>query len=297
MFLGSGLIMKLTIDCVPCMLKTVNLASKLAREDEQSRKEILLNAFSMIISNWDKTPIEVSFELFKMIRRVTGVNDPFKEIKKISNQVASNLYPMMKKLVDISQDKLETAVKLSVAGNAIDIVTVDFSDFEKTLITAFRKGLAINDYHRLRQKASSSKNLLYFLDNAGEIYTDRLLLETLLDFRGREFERITIIVKGGAIVNDATIDDLVLAGLDSLPNVSIIPSSNGEEDTGIHPYDEELNNLIKQHEFIISKGMANYEVLEDRKNIFFLLIAKCSPIAERLNVDINDLVLKYSNRS
>lgn len=289
--------MKLTTDCIPCMLRTVNLASKLAGKDEQSRKEILSNAFSIIVSNWDKTPIEISFELFKMIRRVTGVNDPFKEIKKISNQVVSNLYPMMKKLVDISQDKLETAVKLSIAGNAIDIVTFDFSDFEKMLITAFRKGLAINDYHRFRLTVDSSNNLLYFLDNTGEIYTDRLLLETLLDHRGREFERITIVVKGGAIVNDATIDDLVSAGLDGLPNVSIVPASNGEEDTGIHPNSEELNHLINQHEFIISKGMANYEVLEDRKNIFFLLIAKCSPIAERLNVKINDLVLKYSNRS
>lgn len=289
--------MKLTTDCVPCMLRTVNLASKLAGKDEQSRKEILLNAFSIIVSNWDKTPIEISFELFKMIRRVTGVNDPFKEIKKISNQVVSNLYPMMKKLVDISQDKLETAVKLSIVGNTIDIVTVDLSDFEKMLTTAFRKGLAINDYYRFRVTADSSNNLLYFLDNTGEIYTDRLLLETLLDLRGREFNRITIVVKGGAIVNDATIDDLVSAGLDSLPNVSIVLSSNGEEDTGIHPYSEELNHLIKQHEFIISKGMANYEVLEDRKNIFFLLIAKCSPIAERLNVKINDLVLKYSYRS
>ncbi|MEM3819093.1 MAG: hypothetical protein QXF08_01415, partial [Nitrososphaerota archaeon] len=68
--------MKLSIECVPCILRTVNLASKLAVEDEQIRKEVLVKAFQIISSNWDKTPIEISLEIHRMIRRSTGINDP-----------------------------------------------------------------------------------------------------------------------------------------------------------------------------------------------------------------------------
>lgn len=287
--------MKLSIECVPCILKTVSSTSKLAVKDEKIRKEILINVFSIIVSEWDKTPIEVSLEIHKMIRRTTGVNDPFNDIKKMSNKFVASLYPVMKKLINSSQEKLETAVKLAIAGNAIDAVTVEIHDFKKNLVKTFRRKLAINDYSKFKEAVISSKNLLYFLDNAGEIYTDKLLVETMLDTRRREFENIAIVVRGGPIVNDATIDDLKAAGLDALPNTSVIFASNGEEGSGISPNSRELDNLIDQHDLIISKGMANYEVMEDRKNIFFLLIAKCAPIAERLGVKIGSPVLKYSS--
>ncbi len=288
--------MRLSPECVPCILKTVNLAVRLAGKDEEVQKEILSKAFPIIISNWDKTPVEVSLEIHRVIRRVTGVNDPFREIKKMSNSLASDLYPMLKKLVEVSIDKLESAIKLAIAGNAIDIVTVEASNFERTLMDTFSRKLMINDYLKFRDKVFSSHNLLYFLDNAGEVYTDKLLLDTIHDIRGKDFDSITIVVRGGPIVNDATMDDLKDAGLDKLPNVSIVYSSNGEEDTGIKPNSIELDNLIKQYDFIISKGMGNYEVLEDGTNIFFLMIAKCLPIAEKLNVKLNDPVLKYSTR-
>lgn len=286
--------MRLSPECVPCILKTVNLAVRLAGKDEDVQKEILEKIFPIIVSNWDKTPVEVSLEIHRLIRRVTGVNDPFREIKEMSNSLASNLYPMMKRLVEVSYDKLETALKLAIAGNAIDIVTVEASSFERTLMNAFSRKLIINDYQKFRNKIFSSRNLLYFLDNAGEVYTDKLLLDTIHEVRGKDFDSITIVVRGGPIVNDATVDDLEEAGLDTLPNVSIVYSSNGEEDTGIKPKSVELYNLIKQHDFIISKGMGNYEVLEGEPNIFFLMIAKCLPIAEKLNVRLNDPVLKYS---
>ncbi|MEM1583391.1 MAG: ARMT1-like domain-containing protein [Nitrososphaerota archaeon] len=286
--------MKLSIDCVPCILKTVNLASKLAVEDEQTRKEILVKAFQIISSNWDKTPIEISLEIHRMIRRSTGINDPFKDIKNKSNEFVRNLFPMMKKLVDVSREKLEVAVKLAIAGNTIDIVTVEFQDFKKNLFKTFRKKLAVNDYSKFKEAVSSCNNLLYFLDNAGEIYTDKLLIEAMLDIRNREFKNISIVVRGGPIVNDATYDDLKAVGLDDLPNTSIVFASNGEEGSGISPNSRELDDLINSHDLVIAKGMANYEVMENKRNIFFLLIAKCAPIAGRLGVKPGDPVLKYS---
>ncbi|MCJ7612994.1 MAG: ARMT1-like domain-containing protein, partial [Candidatus Aminicenantes bacterium] len=46
-------------------------------------------------------------------------------------------------------------------------------------------------------------------------------------------------------------------------------------------------------DLIISKGQGNYEGLSDeRLPVFFLLMAKCEPVARDLGVKWSDLVLK-----
>lgn len=47
-------------------------------------------------------------------------------------------------------------------------------------------------------------------------------------------------------------------------------------------------------DIVISKGQGNYEALNDcRRPVFFLLKAKCTMIADRLSVNLNDYVFKY----
>jgi uncharacterized protein with ATP-grasp and redox domains len=48
---------------------------------------------------------------------------------------------------------------------------------------------------------------------------------------------------------------------------------------------------------IISKGQGNFEGLFDvkKKNLFFLLMAKCNSMAEMLGVQKGDMVIKQQN--
>lgn len=46
---------------------------------------------------------------------------------------------------------------------------------------------------------------------------------------------------------------------------------------------------------VISKGQGNYEGLSEFNGVFFMLIAKCPSIASDLEVNVNDLVMKYNS--
>ncbi|HAQ62741.1 TPA: hypothetical protein DCR49_12255 [Candidatus Delongbacteria bacterium] len=48
-------------------------------------------------------------------------------------------------------------------------------------------------------------------------------------------------------------------------------------------------------DIIISKGQGNYESLsETKRDIFFMLKAKCRVVARHLNVKVDDIIFKYN---
>jgi uncharacterized protein with ATP-grasp and redox domains len=153
------------------------------------------------------------------------------------------------------------------------------------------KKFAIDDYETLKEKLEAAETLLYFADNAGEIGFDKLLIETFL--QTRKLEKIRFVVKGGPIINDATLEDAVYMGLCDLPNVEFVAISNGEAGTGPERKSRTVKSWIKQHDLVISKGQGNYEGLSEHNGLFFMLMAKCSVIAADLNVEVGDIILKY----
>jgi len=58
--------------------------------------------------------------IYSLVGKISGVKDPFKEIKGNSNKFALKLYPELKKEISNSEDRLLAAVKLSIIGNIID---------------------------------------------------------------------------------------------------------------------------------------------------------------------------------
>jgi uncharacterized protein with ATP-grasp and redox domains len=56
------------------------------------------------------------------------------------------------------------------------------------------------------------------------------LLLTFLKAKG--FEKIRFVVKGGPIINDATLEDATYMGLYDLPNIGFLKLSNGKAGTG-----------------------------------------------------------------
>jgi uncharacterized protein with ATP-grasp and redox domains len=108
------------------------------------------------------------------------------------------------------------------------------------------------------------------------------------------FEKIQFVVKGGPIINDATIEDAVYMELDKFLNVEFLIMSNGEEDTGPERSSDTVRRWIEDADLVISKGQGNYEGLSEHHGIFFLLMAKCPLIASELGVREKDIVLRYN---
>ena len=54
-------------------------------------------------------------------------------------------------------------------------------------------------------------------------------------------------------------------------------------------------NIFNSADIVISKGQGNYESLsEQKREIYFLLKAKCPVISMELGVEVNDYVFKWN---
>jgi uncharacterized protein with ATP-grasp and redox domains len=288
--------MKLYLECIPCFLKQTLFATK--DQEEEIRATILKKVVKFLYeANWNISHDEIVNEIYNLIREETKILDPYKDIKRESNDMALKLYPLLKNQlnkIDDGKQRLYTAAKLSIAGNIIDFGPSSDFDLDKTIDDVLNKKLAIDDFDILFDKILSSDKLLFFADNAGEIVFDKIFIEEMINIRKKPFSRIAFVVKGGPIINDAMLDDVYEIGIDKFPNIIFYKLGNGTKGTGPNRKDKEVKDWIKNHDIVISKGQGNYEGLSENKNIFFMLMAKCPVISKDLNVGIMDAVIKYN---
>jgi len=284
--------MKLNLDCIPCFQRQALQAVRFISNDEKLHQKVLREVTKKLLeSNWDSTPPELAHEVHKIVKSITNEKDPYKEVKKESNDLVLKMYPVLKAKVEKSKEPLRTAVRLAIAGNIIDFGPLQEFNLEKTISEVLKKKFAIDDYEKLKEKLKGAETLLFFADNAGEIGFDKLLVETFL--KAKKLEKIRFVVKGGPIINDATLEDAIYMSLCDLPNVEFLTLSNGEAGTGPERSSQTVKNWIKRHELVISKGQGNYEGLSEHDGLFFMLMAKCPVIASDLGVEVGDIILKY----
>jgi uncharacterized protein with ATP-grasp and redox domains len=291
--------LKLRLDCIVCIIKQALEAARLATSDPRIHEIVLREVLKRVIMiEWTGTPPRLvrASRVAWLISELTGVDDPYRDIKRMCNDEALSLIDEVKTLIYSSNDPLRTAVKIAIAGNIVDYVTVRKYDLRETIGKIMRQKPVIDDYDKLRRDVMKANTLLYFADNAGEIVFDKLLIEEMIRVRGKPFKKITFVVKGGPIVNDATMEDALYIGLDKLPNIEFRKVSNGAPNTGPDPSSPEVLSWIKNHDLVISKGQGNYEDLSGIAGIYSLLIVKCPVVAEDLGVSVGDIVIKY-NRS
>lgn len=287
--------MKLFLDCIPCFQKQVMFTVK--DLDDKLKSKILRKVMILLCdTSWELTPDEIANKVYNLIREETGIADPYKQIKKQSNKMAMELYPKLKtEMKSIRQkDRLYIAANLAIAGNIIDYGPAFEFDLGKTIKEVLNKEPAINDFDILSEKVMSAESLLYFADNAGEIALDKMFIQEMITIRGKPFNHISFVVKGGPIINDAMIEDAYEVGIDKLPNVVFYKIGNGQEGTGPNRWEDVVKEWIKEHDLVISKGQGNFEGLSENSNIFFMLIAKCPVIAKEIGVNVKDTVIKYN---
>jgi len=277
---------KVFLDCIPCTLRQAVEASRMAtsnrRLQEKALKLVMLKLGRTSLTN--KTPMDISAIAHRTIRRVTGNNDPYKKLKYRYNREAMRLYPKLKRRVAESRDQLLTATKLAIAGNVIDFGPGHSFDLRATIEETLHQDLSVNHYHRFRRELKKSNKIAFLADNAGEIVFDRILLEEL---RGKT---ITFVVKGGPILNDATVEDAKFAGIDKIAGITTV--SNGERGTGPERNSAKFIKFLRSMDVVISKGQGNYEALSGVKaNIFYLLKVKCPVVAKDTGTDVGDILL------
>jgi uncharacterized protein with ATP-grasp and redox domains len=284
--------MKLNLDCIPCFQRQALQAVRFINDDEKLQEKVLKEVVKgLLASDWESTPPELAHKVHSIVKRVTNESDPYRDVKRESNDLFLRMYPELKETVENSKDPLRTAVRLAIAGNIIDFGVTQKFNLEETIRKVLKKKFAIDDYKKLKKTLENAKTLLFFADNAGEIGFDKLLVETFIGTT--ELEKLDFVVKGGPIINDATLEDAIYLGLDSIPNSKFLVISNGEAGTGPKRNSQTVKRWIHEHDLVISKGQGNYEGLSEHNGLFFLLMAKCPIIASDIGVLVGDIIIKY----
>jgi len=243
-----------------------------------------------------RTPPTMAWQVLRIVTEETGDLDPFAAVKHEYNLRALDLLPELQRKVEQADEPLQTAVRLSVAGNIIDFGALREIDLEGTIRRALTEELAIDQMDRLVERLREARNIVYLTDNSGEIVFDRLLLRTVIDMRfrgssGPRLERIEILVKGSPILNDAMLEDAREVGLDRLPGVVLRELAVGPGSPGIDPDGAEFADLLAGADLVISKGQGNFENFSELAGIFFLFMAKCPPVARYLEVPEGSLIV------
>lgn len=283
--------MRVHLDCVPCFQRQALEAARFVTDDEKTHEKILRSVIDALEGmDWETSPPEIAHIVHKIVRNESGVDDPYRAVKKHYNDVALKMYPELKKIVHESATPLLTAMRLAIAGNVIDFGARTDFDLKETISHVMEKDFKIYHFSEFVRTLEKNRCIAFLADNAGEIAFDRILLETIL--KEYDIEKTLFAVKGAPIINDATYEDAEYVGINKLEGVEFIKVGVGIPGTGIERTSKEFLDILAKSDMVISKGQGNYEALSELKKIFFLLIVKCPVVAEDIGAKVGDIILK-----
>ena len=283
--------MKVYYECGACFIRQAREAMDLATDDDELKINIMNDIFKFLSENYNKNASgnKVGSALHRMIKEKTACEDPYIKEKALGNKIALEILEKVQELLK-KDNSLENYIKIAIVGNILDFgaLELDFNH-QELIFDNLNKELAINNIDELKEAISKHKELLYLVDNTGEIVFDKLLIEKLLSL-GLD---ITVVVKEKPILNDACLEDAVAIGLDKIAKIT----SLGTDSVGIiyEEASDDFKKIFDNADFIIAKGLGNYEGLTEinleNKDVFCLLCAKCSAIAKDIGVEEKENVL------
>jgi hypothetical protein len=281
--------MRLYLDCIPCFIRQSLDAARHATDDEHVHEQVVREVLDLA-NNLDmsQSPPAIGQRIHRLIRQRVGVEDPYLGAKQRFNDTALKLYPKMRDIIINSKDPLETAVRAAIAGNIIDLGVksqLPETELEETIEQCLSGELSGGQVEAFRNAVNEAENILYLADNAGEIVFDRLLIEQL------PLDKIIVAVKGSPVINDATMEDAIYAGLPQI--VEVIDNGSDAPGTILQSCSTSFRDYFDKADLVIAKGQGNYETLSDiDKNIFFILKVKCSIIARDIGCKVGDMIFQ-----
>jgi len=278
------------LDCVPCFVRQAIDSARRVTDSPAVHEQLLRETLTVAATmRFDQPPPVMGQLIHRRIRELTALPDPYRAAKQQANAFALQMYPDLAARTAKAEDPFALAVMLAIAGNVVDLGVKSHLTAEEVsgsigeALQAVPDRAGIDD---LRGAVGSAGSILYLADNAGEIVFDRLLIERL------PTEKVTLVVKGAPVINDATREDAEAAGLTEL--VEVIDNGTDIPGTVLEACSDAFRERFDAADLIISKGQGNYETLSDchREGLFFLLKAKCSMIARDLGCEVGRLVIR-----
>lgn len=269
--------------CYPCLERLIRRTADLAADTPEGRARAAAAGLAVVAREFTPgvIPARVAAMAQRAVRSVSGNGDPFLPVKRKEMTVAAELAARLQQRYGADPRSLIT---LAAVGNSLDFFR-ELSEVEKEVEE--KVFFAIDDIGVAIERLAGSKRVLYLADNAGECFFDLPLLVFL-----RRTAVVVYAVKEAPVQNDLTIRDLEREGV--LERFQPVITT-GTDSPGLDW--EQASAAFKKElaaaDLIIAKGMGYYEtlpVLNLGRPVFYLLKAKCGPVAEDIGVAVNSYV-------
>ena len=198
----------------------------------------------------------------------------YREEKQASNAFVLQRLDAIREAITTAEDPVYAGLQWAILGNYIDFSAlrgeVSFRTLEAMMQQASQLQVDKENYRQLCRELETGHRLLYLCDNAGEIGMDRLFAEAIAE-KYPHLE-ITVCVRGGAALNDATREDAAAVGMP----FPVIDNGTRIAGTQIELLGEEAKQALEEADVILAKGQANVEtMLGCGSNVYYAFLVKC----------------------
>ena len=284
--------MRTHLNCASCIIDDLCGALQLIPLEEKIKKEILKESFQFLAREFstDKIPSYFITEVHRILKRISGIENPFKERRDKCNELGIE----MAEKIALEAEGLEEFERFSflvnwaIASNHLDFRTVgtgygfQMAEIIEELRDCLSEGLKIDQRAEIFRTAKSSSKILYIHDNVGEIAFDKLLIKELRRYGAS----VTSALRGGPITSDATMEDGETVDLQEAASEIILA---GPDTLGISlsEMSDQLKQELQTADLVIAKGQANYYALTEYQSkvpgkIAFLFRTKCEIVSNDL---------------
>jgi len=234
------------------------------------------------------TSPEFAQQLSHAALRGTGIQDPYRELKRMQNRMVRDQIEFFRRRIAADADPLRTAVVFSLMGNAIDYGSGTIPEPSQIFLDPGQVELRPGGYKAFRSRLEKAGTVLLIGDNAGEAVLDGILIEEMC--RLRPGLKVTFAVRSRPAINDVTEADAHDAGLASVAR--IVRSGSPVAGTLLAYATRSFRTLFQGADLVIAKGQGNFETLEtEAREIYFLFKVKCAPISRFIGLPEGSLVL------
>ena len=295
--------MKVSLECAHCLLERAINQVRLATDDPELQMRVITAMTKFLGENYNKdsVPSFIGTDRDLLVQHMTGT-DPYKNLKHESNAMALSILPELLQLVDEAKDAhsmFRTATLIAAAANAIefDVSGREFSlDELRHILNNVEADLAIDQVDELRTLCENADEVLFLHDNAGEVVLDMILIREIR----RLGPKVTAAVKGGPVLNDATMVDAEEVKLADFAD-KVIDTGAPAIGVNLERNSKEFLDIFDSAELIIAKGMGNFESLteyEPKVPTVHIMRTKCLPVANHVGVPKNKnvVLIRYPSK-
>lgn len=282
--------MKVEAECAGCIVSRAVAEVKEATTNPAIRFRVMVEILRLLSREFKPTalPAVLGTKRDRLIKRITGNDDPYKRVKRISNEKALKLLPYTRKIVEegyTQQDRFKRSCLCAIVGNIMEFGIPGHKFTFTSLRKLFReagKDLVIDNTIKIYELAKKANTILYLTDNAGEIVFDTLVVEQLKNMG----LTVTVGVKGGYIINDATLEDAEVSGMCKIAD-KVITTGTDAVGLAVKEFSKEILDVYNSVDMVFAKGMGYAETLTEyklKRPHALLFRTKCNCVANFFSV-------------